>query len=105
MVGVRRNIYIKSKDIVEEIEIEAKKRDRSFGNYLIECHRIVMGGGIPEVIIQVAEKPVVAPRENPKPVIQKKAAKPPEAPEPIMGYSEPDRSWDALRKPMPKGGK
>ena len=100
--------------------------DRSVSWYLMELHRRNVGSVKPE-------KPVVVPKENPKPVVQKKAAKPPEAPEPTIGedavksqvlVSEDEvveaivvlsdsligpgkavEDWRIGIKPMPKGGK
>ena len=91
------SVWASEEDIMS-IKKAAMAMDRSVSWYLMELHRRNVGSVKPE-------KPVVVPKENLKPVVQKKAAKPPEAPEPIMGYSETDRSWDVLRKPMPKGGK
>ena len=44
MEGVRRNIYIKTAEILEDIERCAEGEDRSFSAYLVMCHNRYQGG-------------------------------------------------------------
>ena len=44
MEGVRRNIYIKTAEILEDIERCADGEDRSFSAYLVMCHNRYQGG-------------------------------------------------------------
>ena len=125
MTGKRRTIYMPEEDW-ESVESEASGERRSVSWYLMELHRKNVGS-------VKREKPVVVPKENLKPVVQRKAAKPPEAPEPTIGedavksqvlVSEDEvveaivvlsdsligpgkavEDWRIGIKPMPKGGK